>query len=375
MLDKNSIQIIKDTVPFLQEKGTEITTIFYSNMFKAHPELLNIFNPNNQKKGLQQKALANTVLAAAQHIEDLSVLSQHVNQIGHKHRALQVKPEHYPIVGKYLLEAIGIVLGDNKSQKVLDAWEKAYGEIATIFINIETDMYKKATWAGFKPFKIFSLDSSSKDVIKIGLESENDIGFIEPGSYITINLKNPVDTYFSNRHYSVYDYDRIKKQLYIAVQLESEGNISSYLNKKINLDDTLHLSAPAGDFQLQKSTRQIFISSGIGVTAIYPLFKSALELGNNSIWIQNYKNKDSLILENEVNALPFEKDIYTNISSEDGRLNAESLMRILKNDFTGIFYICGSPEFTLGVKKILISNGVDDTMINYELFDVPKMSL
>lgn len=375
MLDKNSIQIIKDTVPFLQEKGTEITTIFYSNMFKAHPELLNIFNPNNQKKGLQQKAVANTVLAAAQHIEDLSVLSQHVNQIGHKHRALQVKPEHYPIVGKYLLEAIGIVLGDNKSQKVLDAWEKAYGEIATIFINIETDMYKKATWAGFKPFKIFSLDSSSKDVIKIGLESENDIGFIEPGSYITINLKNPVDTYFSNRHYSVYDYDRIKKQLYIAVQLESEGNISSYLNKKINLDDTLHLSAPAGDFQLQKSTRQIFISSGIGVTAIYPLFKSALELGNNSIWIQNYKNKDSLILENEVNALPFEKDIYTNISSEDGRLNAESLMRILKNDFTGIFYICGSPEFTLGVKKILISNGVDDTMINYELFDVPKMSL
>lgn len=303
------------------------------------------------------------------------MLSQHVNQIGHKHRALQVKPEHYPIVGKYLLEAIGIVLGDNKSQKVLDAWEKAYGEIATIFINIETDMYKKATWAGFKPFKIFSLDSSSKDVIKIGLESENDIGFIEPGSYITINLKNPVDTYFSNRHYSVYDYDRIKKQLYIAVQLESEGNISSYLNKKINLDDTLHLSAPAGDFQLQKSTRQIFISSGIGVTAIYPLFKSALELGNNSIWIQNYKNKDSLILENEVNALPFEKDIYTNISSEDGRLNAESLMRILKNDFTGIFYICGSPEFTLGVKKILISNGVDDTMINYELFDVPKMSL
>lgn len=57
MLDKNSIQIIKDTVPFLQEKGTEITTIFYSNMFKAHPELLNIFNPNNQKKDFNKKQL------------------------------------------------------------------------------------------------------------------------------------------------------------------------------------------------------------------------------------------------------------------------------------------------------------------------------
>ncbi|WP_367301713.1 globin domain-containing protein, partial [Listeria fleischmannii] len=53
----------------------------------------------SKKKGCKQKALANTVLAAAKHIDDLSVLADYIQQIGYKHRALQVKAEHYPLLG------------------------------------------------------------------------------------------------------------------------------------------------------------------------------------------------------------------------------------------------------------------------------------
>ena len=49
MLTEQEKDIIKQTVPLLKEK-TEITSIFYPKMFKAHPELLNMFNQTNQNE-------------------------------------------------------------------------------------------------------------------------------------------------------------------------------------------------------------------------------------------------------------------------------------------------------------------------------------
>lgn len=50
MLDNKTIEIIKSTVPVLQQHGETITGRFYDRMFQDHSELLNIFNQTNQKK-------------------------------------------------------------------------------------------------------------------------------------------------------------------------------------------------------------------------------------------------------------------------------------------------------------------------------------
>ncbi|EUJ58418.1 hypothetical protein MCOL2_08096, partial [Listeria fleischmannii FSL S10-1203] len=42
-MDEKTKQTVKETIPFLEAKGTEITSLFYKNMLAAHPELLNIF--------------------------------------------------------------------------------------------------------------------------------------------------------------------------------------------------------------------------------------------------------------------------------------------------------------------------------------------
>lgn len=122
MLSQKTIDVIKSTVPVLEVHGTTITTVFYKNLFEAHPELLNIFNHANQKKGRQQNALANTVLAAAKHIDQLETIIPVVKQIAQKHRSLAVKAEHYPIVGEYLLGAIKEVLQDAATEEILQAW-------------------------------------------------------------------------------------------------------------------------------------------------------------------------------------------------------------------------------------------------------------
>lgn len=139
MLSQKTIDIVKATVPALKERGVEITQVFYKNMLGENPDIRAMFDPEKQKDGSQPKALAMTVLAAAQNIENLAILAPAVQKIAKTH--VNVKPEHYPIVGKYLLGAIKEVLGETATEEVLNAWAEAYGVIADIFIKVEADMY------------------------------------------------------------------------------------------------------------------------------------------------------------------------------------------------------------------------------------------
>src|SRR5690625_6908805 len=137
-------------------------------MFNNHPELLNIFNEVNQKRGKQQQALANMVYEAEKNSEQLEVLLDEVKLIAEKHRSLQIKPEHYPIVGKYLLLAIKEVLGEAATDEIMTAWEQAYGVIAQLFIDLETEMYQEAKdqvggWDGFKDFVVVDKVRESED--------------------------------------------------------------------------------------------------------------------------------------------------------------------------------------------------------------------
>ena len=112
MLDQKTIDIIKSTVPALKAHGLEITTTFYKNMFANNPEVKPLFNMDKQASGEQPKALAMTILAAAQNIDNLPAILPVVKKIGEVHCNSGIQAAHYPIVGKNLLLTIKEVLGD-----------------------------------------------------------------------------------------------------------------------------------------------------------------------------------------------------------------------------------------------------------------------
>jgi nitric oxide dioxygenase len=84
--------IVKATVPILKEHGVLLTTHFYTLMFEHNPKLKHVFNMGNQKNHKQQTALAMTILAYAEHIDDPSVLLPVIDNIGHKHTSLDIRP-------------------------------------------------------------------------------------------------------------------------------------------------------------------------------------------------------------------------------------------------------------------------------------------
>lgn len=142
MLDEKTIEVVKSIAPILQKRGLEITQVFYETMFERNPEVKEFFDMEKQKSGEQPKALAMTILAAAKNIDNLGCLAPVVSKIGEIHCDKMILPEHYPIVGENLLIAIKKVLKDDASDEVIEAWGKAYEQIAKVFIDVEDKIYK-----------------------------------------------------------------------------------------------------------------------------------------------------------------------------------------------------------------------------------------
>ena len=390
MLSNDIKDIIKTTIPVLEEHGTEITTSFYKMMFADHPELLNIFNKTNQMKGAQQTALATTVLAAAKHIDDLSVLLSHVKQIGHKHRALQIKPKHYPIVGEYLLKAISKVLGNAATPNIIAAWSEAYGEIANVFISVEKKMYDVAAWQGWKPFTIVGKERVADDIYQFTVKPNDDLVLprVIPGQYITINTQPTRDhnQYDALRHYSISSINT-SKGLKFAVRLETSENnppglVSEFLHKEVQVSDTIKLSAPAGDFALnedlvkQNEVPLVLLASGVGVTPLLSMLEYQVTTNPERpiVWIQSSRNEAKEAFTKQVTELLSKTHnvkryfIHTNVSKRiDGaflKANVPSHAEV---------YICGSLEFMDSMIQNMKLLEHRNDKIHYEPFG-PKMS-
>ncbi len=256
MLTNYQKEIIKSTAPVLREHGTKITSRFYNLLFENHPELLNIFNQANQKQGKQQLALANSIIAAAEHIEQLEEIMPVVEQIAHKHRSIGVTADQYPIVGDNLLQAIADVLGENATEDILNAWRDAYGVIANIFIEVEANMYEQAEqqeggWKGYKEFYVAQKVKESDVITSFYLRpvDQQPLPPFNPGQYISLKVSIPGETYTHVRQYSLSN--KAGGECYrISIKRESEydpnGIVSNFMHEQVNEGDTIPISAPAG---------------------------------------------------------------------------------------------------------------------------------
>ncbi|HDE9853687.1 TPA: nitric oxide dioxygenase [Staphylococcus aureus] len=379
MLTEQEKDIIKQTVPLLKEKGTEITSIFYPKMFKAHPELLNMFNQTNQKRGMQSSALAQAVMAAAVNIDNLSVIKPVIMPVAYKHCALQVYAEHYPIVGENLLKAIQDVTGLEENDPVIQAWAKVYGVIADVFIQIEKEIYDQMMWIGFKPFKITNIKQESEDIKSFTVETDAyDFSQYVPGQYITVDVSSDKLPYRAKRHYSIVSGD--KNHLTFGVKrdvtTEHEGEVSTILHDEIKEGDMINLAAPVGGFVLENTTEpQLFLGSGIGVTPLVAMYEDASAKGLDTQMVQVAENEQHLPFKDNFNSIANHYDnakLYTHLKGEQGYIGAEELKAFLANKPE--IYICGGTKFLQSMIEALKSLNYDMDRVHYETF-IPRLSV
>ena len=251
-------QLIKATVPILKEHGLQLTTHFYKRLFAGNPEFKNVFNQANKQNGHQPMALATAVLAYAEHIADPSVLGAALNRIGHKHTSLDIRPEHYAIIGRHLLASIGEVLGHTATPELLDAWGAAYTQLAHLMIGTEAALYaaqvaKPGGWTGWRPFVVKNRVEES-DVMTSFYLYPADGGPVAdhlPGQYLSIRLFLPGLHLLQPRQYPIVN---APNQTHYCISVKQEHGkeklipetVGKQLHDGIRVGDHVDVSAPAG---------------------------------------------------------------------------------------------------------------------------------
>ncbi|RIM99802.1 globin domain-containing protein, partial [Staphylococcus shinii] len=351
----------------------------YNRMFTRHPELKNMFNQTNQKKGLQSTALAQSVLAAATNIDDLTRSMPVVKEIAYKHCALQVPEAGYDIVGENLLAAIQNVLGLPEDDVIIATWAKAYGEIASVFINVEKDIYDEMAWDGFKPFEIINIEPTTSDIKVFTVKSnEYNLSKFKAGQYITVDVESDKLEYRAKRHYSIIEGD--EHTLTFAVKRDvtdfHEGEVSTILHDEMQIGGTINLSAPVGGFGVVNNTApQLFIGSGIGVTPLIPMFNEVASSNVKVDFIQNVENIEEIPFYSRIEDIANNNDNASYIihdKQKTGYMDATYLSQFISADTE--IYVCGGVKFLKSIITTLKEMGVEEQRLHFESF-IPRLSV
>lgn len=386
MLSAETLATIKSTAPLLAEQGRAITDLFYSKLFAGHPELQHIFNMANQEQGEQSRALAESVFLYANHIDKLQNLGPMVSRIAHKHASLQVAPEHYPIVGKYLLEAIRDHLGLEDGHPVLGAWSEAYAQLAGIFINTEEGIYahnasKPGGWRGFRAFVIREIRDEAQGIKSVYLAPEDGqaIADFEPGQYIGVKVRVPGHEYDEIRQYSLSDAPG-KDTYRITVKAEGTapaGKVSHHLHGA-QPGDRVWVQPPTGDFTLKRDDRRLaFIAGGVGITPLLSMLHARVESGadlSDLVFIHCCRDRAHHAMANELRQLASEHGFAYRVAYEQGDgvdhqgyLDRDVLARWLGEPDADV-YFCGPKPFMAALNAALGGMGYREEQLHYEVF-------
>lgn len=391
MLDQTTIAVIKSTIPLLESAGPALTQHFYQRMFSHNPELKDIFNLAHQRSGGQPLALFNAVAAYAKNIDNLGALASAVERIAHKHTGFLIQPEQYHIVGSHLLATLKELGGSAVTDEVLEAWGKAYGVLADIFIGREREIYQEKAnqsggWQGTRTFIIKEKRAESELITSFLLTPEDGkpvLTFL-PGQYLSIKLVHPKLEHHEIRQYSLSDAPN-GRDYRISVKREPQGQVSNLLHDRLQAGDKIEVMPPTGDFYLKADgkTPVVLLSAGVGLTPMMSMLNQLLGSDHQTdiTWLHACEH-------GRVHA--FREDIRSKISQHTNLVSrvwyrepAESDKQGEDYDFSGTmdlhavkeritpeahYYFCGPLGFMQEVKRQLTEAGIPASQLHYEVF-------
>lgn len=287
MLSDTARPVIEATLPIVGARIGEITPVFYRKMFAAHPELLNgVFSRANQANGEQRKALAGAIAAFATHlVEHPGTLPEAVlSRIAHKHASLGITEDQYPIVYRYLFEAIAEDLGDAVTPEVASAWSEVYWLMADALIKIEKGLYaRQANTVMWSPWKVVEKTAASASTVTFVLEPADDTPVTPglPGQYVSLRIRVE-DGLLQARQYSLSADAESTERRTFTTKFNDGGEVSPILHEQVEVGDVVELSNPYGDITLDDGDGPLVLASaGIGCTPTASILRSLAAAGSD----------------------------------------------------------------------------------------------
>lgn len=390
-LSPQSSATVAATAAVVAAHADQITATFYPAMFAAHPELNNIFNSANQAIGEQPRALAASVVAFAVQLIDPDApdFTPVMQRIAHKHVSLGIKASEYTIVGHYLLEAVGTVLGDAVTPEIAQAWDEVYWLFATALIAEEAKLYAlggtdpEMPW---RKYRVAERIEESADVFSLLLAPvEGDVPEHRTGQYVAISVELP-NGMRQPRQYTISSGPgggslRVTIKRVRGENGAPDGIVSGWLHANAVPGTVLDISQPAGDVVLDDTdTPLVLVSAGIGITPVAAIMEDVSRrqpARRVRLFHADRSHDDHALyagLRRQVLAM---SDALAQNWYEDSAETAPTLApaRAGRMDLSGVevaadsrVFMCGPLPFMQAARRELIGKGVPSANIHYEVF-------
>jgi len=261
----------------------------------------------------------------------------------------------------------------------------------SIFARKRDFLYMKPT---FHSLRIKEIIKETEDAVSISFEvpeSLQDQYKYLPGQYLT--LKTDINGEEVRRSYSLCSAPH-EKEWRVAIKEVPQGVFSTYANRELKAGMEIDVMTPTGNFVLNTDSdaekHYVLFAAGSGITPILSIAKAALKNEPKSSVSLFYGNKGfaSIIFREEIEGL---KNQYMDrlrlvhvLSRESignklqkGRIDATKCDNLYTAFLQGItiddVYVCGPEQMILDVKERMISHGVDEKHVHFELFTSPSV--
>lgn len=128
----DQIRLVQDSFREVVPIRVAAAALFYERLFTIDGSLRALFPERDMTK---QGAMVMAALGFVVHgLDRAETILPTVRDLARRHVGYGVEEHHYPIVGQALIETLAAGLGDAFTPPVREAWEAAYGLLASVMI-------------------------------------------------------------------------------------------------------------------------------------------------------------------------------------------------------------------------------------------------
>ncbi|PVI00658.1 PK beta-barrel-protein domain-containing protein-like protein [Periconia macrospinosa] len=270
----------------------------------------------------------------------------------------------------------------------------------------------KNAWMGWRQLRISCVEQESADVKSFFLVpvDQKPLASFVPGQFLPIRLPSG-----AVRCWSISSWAGSTIPKFYRISVKKGPNASGWLHDSGQENVILDVRSPAGYFTLdlkpQYPPRQIYISAGIGITALLPMLQAHFShetfRRTPAIWMRVVRNSaTSQLLSNDIPQNEYTKEFLTcktfftqpeqtmDIKGQNydyaGRPTQDSILELLRDPYfldpmritpiqipgnVGTAYICGPHSFCQDMRSLLLLAKVSESAIHTESFSVEVPSL
>ncbi len=176
-------------------------------------------------------------------------------------------------------------------------------------------------------FKIIEKENLNQDVVRIKVEAPLISQKAQAGKFVVLI----VDEKGERIPLTLADWDKDKETITLIFQ---KVGFSTHKLSRLNIGDNIaHILGPLGQAtEINNLGEAYCVAGGVGIAEVYPVARALKKTGNRVIAIIGSRNKDLLILEEEIRGVCDELFITT----DDGSYGRKGLVLDVLRDLFGV---------------------------------------